>query len=682
MHFVNAAVFLFAVIGQSLAKVELRKGINQTVTFEGEEVEIDINRGSSSGGILTLCFGSTSDASVEICPKGYAGVITNVGTTITKYVFKVSRQGSLTVNSNFREITGTIQFNEDGALNILVKKLPDDGTTVILPNAEKWVPKKKSENKEKQKKSTSNATMYISIACCVLVALILIAIGVTVYVFIIRKKCKSNPVPVVPPEEYQCEFRDETPEIVEVPTSPVIVEPEIKIHTPSQSPATPITEGMVKGPNEKVPMPIGVAPPPPPKQKTDAVPKLAPPPSIPVTKAVAPAPEPMHPPSTPPSLVSPVNAKTAEPPAKPTPASAPKSKSPSRKHKSATLPLDKTQSATKRSPPTEGFGQDKVANALADNSKYNVRGYLPHSEASLPDKPIPTTKSAMPALTFENAFEKFTATTPIDGRDEAIAAAKVAAVEVAKDKTEVRKLISFIDLTTLAGDDTPARVKALVDKALAPIPQEPSVHCGAVCVYPARVKDVVSHLASKGASLPVASVAGGFPSGQYHLKSKLLEIHLCVEDGATEIDTVISRGEALDGHWNVVHEELLNQKNAAGKAHLKVILATGELQTDANIHKASWAAMLAGADFIKTSTGKETVNATLEVAYVMLRAIKAYTAETGRKVGFKPAGGIKTVSEALEFVALVRAVLGEEWVNPELFRIGASSLLDNVIQAL
>jgi deoxyribose-phosphate aldolase len=279
-------------------------------------------------------------------------------------------------------------------------------------------------------------------------------------------------------------------------------------------------------------------------------------------------------------------------------------------------------------------------------------------------------------------FSKYTEKIPIEGKEDAVAKAKKDAIELAKNKDEVKKLISYIDLTTLAGDDTRTRVEKLVDKALMPVPSDESLHCGAVCVYPARVKDVVRHLKSKGKKLNVASVAGGFPSGQYHQKSKLLEIELCVEDGATEIDTVISRGEAIDGNWQAVYDELKQQKTACKDAHLKVILATGELQNDENIYKASWAAMLAGADFIKTSTGKETVNATLEVAYIMLKAIEKYYKESGKKIGFKPAGGIKTVEEALGFVALIKAILGEEWLNPDLFRIGASSLLDNVINEL
>jgi deoxyribose-phosphate aldolase len=279
-------------------------------------------------------------------------------------------------------------------------------------------------------------------------------------------------------------------------------------------------------------------------------------------------------------------------------------------------------------------------------------------------------------------FSKYTENTPVEGKEDAVAKAKKDAIELAKNKDEVKKLISYIDLTTLAGDDTRSRVEKLVDKALMPVSSDESLHCGAVCVYPARVKDVVRHLKSKGKKLNVASVAGGFPSGQYHQKSKLLEIELCVEDGATEIDTVISRGEAIDGNWQAVYDELKQQKAACKDAHLKVILATGELQNDENIYKASWAAILAGADFIKTSTGKETVNATLEVAYIMLKAIEKYYKESGRKIGFKPAGGIKTVEEALGFVALIKAILGDEWLNPDLFRIGASSLLDNVINKL
>ncbi|CAJ0585739.1 unnamed protein product, partial [Mesorhabditis spiculigera] len=256
------------------------------------------------------------------------------------------------------------------------------------------------------------------------------------------------------------------------------------------------------------------------------------------------------------------------------------------------------------------------------------------------------------------------------------------AKELLGDKNEVRKVIGYIDLTTLAGDDTKERVVALVDRALAPVPADASIHCGAVCVYPQRVADVAGHLKQLGKTFNVASVAAGFPSGQYHLKSKVLEVELTVADGANEIDIVISRASALGGDWKTVYDEVHALKKACGAAHLKTILATGELKTLSNVYKASWASILAGSDFIKTSTGKESVNATLEVAYVMCQAIKRWHELTGQKVGFKPAGGIKTTEEALSFIALIEDVLGAEWLNPELFRIGASSLLDDCLKRL
>jgi deoxyribose-phosphate aldolase len=249
-------------------------------------------------------------------------------------------------------------------------------------------------------------------------------------------------------------------------------------------------------------------------------------------------------------------------------------------------------------------------------------------------------------------------------------------------KEELRKLVTYIDLTTLSGDDTRSRVEALVDKALAPTSSQPDLRCGAVCVYPARVADVTRHLKQLNKQLNVASVAGGFPSGQYLLITRLLEIQLAVKDGATEIDTVINRAAALDGDWELVYDELKQMKRACDDAHLKTILATGELKNNENIYKASFAAMLSGSDFIKTSTGKETVNATLEVAYVMCLAIRRYFELTGRRVGFKPAGGLRTIEDALGYRILIEEVLGKEWLTPELFRIGASSLLDVIVKEL
>ncbi|CAB3403718.1 unnamed protein product [Caenorhabditis bovis] len=251
-----------------------------------------------------------------------------------------------------------------------------------------------------------------------------------------------------------------------------------------------------------------------------------------------------------------------------------------------------------------------------------------------------------------------------------------------RTKEEVRKLIGYIDLTTLNGDDTASKVVALTKRAINPVPTDPSVHCGSVCVYPQRVADISKYLKESNQKCNITSVAAGFPSGQYHLKSKIVEVELTVADGANEIDIVISRAAALEEDWKTVHDEVLALKKACGSAHLKTILATGELKTLSNVYKASWASILAGSDFIKTSTGKEAVNATLEVAYVMCTAIKRWHELTEKKVGFKPAGGIRTVDEALGFIALVKDILGEEWLTPELFRIGASSLLDDCLKAL
>ncbi|CAD5217364.1 unnamed protein product [Bursaphelenchus xylophilus] len=250
-------------------------------------------------------------------------------------------------------------------------------------------------------------------------------------------------------------------------------------------------------------------------------------------------------------------------------------------------------------------------------------------------------------------------------------------------KEVIRSLVTYIDLTTLAGDDTRKRVQDLAARASKPFPNDPSLKCAAVCVYPARIGDVKEKLAELGEQdVKIASVVGGFPSGQYHLQSRVLECQLAAEDGADELDTVINRAAALEGKWKVVEEEILQMKRAGNGKHLKVILATGELKSVENIYRASLASILGGADFIKTSTGKESVNATLEAAYVMLEVIKEYYEKTGKKIGFKPAGGIRTVQEALEYVYLIKIVLGDEWLTPKLFRIGASSLLDNVLKEL
>lgn len=251
------------------------------------------------------------------------------------------------------------------------------------------------------------------------------------------------------------------------------------------------------------------------------------------------------------------------------------------------------------------------------------------------------------------------------------------------------RALSCIDLTTLAGDDTPANVQRLCFKASNPLREdllksigfEPrALTTGAVCVYPARVVDAKKTLASLKMSerIPIAAVATGFPSGQYHLETRLQEIRLTVADGATEIDIVISRTLALQGKWTELYAELKAMKEACGKAHMKSILAVGELGSLENVYKCSMIAMMAGSDFIKTSTGKEGVNATFVNALVMVRAIRDYLKVTGFKVGFKPAGGIKTAKDSCVWLSLMKEELGDEWTNNKLFRIGASSLLGDI----
>lgn len=251
------------------------------------------------------------------------------------------------------------------------------------------------------------------------------------------------------------------------------------------------------------------------------------------------------------------------------------------------------------------------------------------------------------------------------------------------------RAITCIDLTTLSGDDTPSNVSKLCFKAACPIRSDllssfgfiqKDVTCGAVCVYPARVADAVNTLKSLKLEekIPVAAVATGFPSGQYHLETRLKEISLTVNEGASEIDIVINRTAVLQGKWKVLYDELKQMKKACGKAHMKSILAVGELGSLENIYKASFVAMMAGSDFIKTSTGKEAVNATFVNALVMIRAIREYYLITGYKVGFKPAGGIRTAKDSCVWLSLMLEELGEEWTTNKLFRIGASALLGDI----
>ena len=209
------------------------------------------------------------------------------------------------------------------------------------------------------------------------------------------------------------------------------------------------------------------------------------------------------------------------------------------------------------------------------------------------------------------------------------------------------------------------------------------ISVGAVCVYPNRVADCVKYLkAANRPDIPVASVATGFPTGQVPLKTRLEEIKLAVADGAKEIDIVINRQYALDGNWRGVYDEVCLMREACGEAHMKTILATGELGSMVNIYKASMVCMMAGADFIKTSTGKEGVNAILPVALVMVRAIREYFQRTGQKVGFKPAGGIRSAKDACTWLSLMKEELGDEWLSSHLFRLGASALLIDIERQL
>lgn len=251
------------------------------------------------------------------------------------------------------------------------------------------------------------------------------------------------------------------------------------------------------------------------------------------------------------------------------------------------------------------------------------------------------------------------------------------------------KAITLIDLTTLSGDDTPGKVKRLCQKAKSPVrkdilnaleAEELNITTGAVCVYHNMIKTAVTAL--QGTNIPVAAVSTGFPAGQTPLAIKLSEIEASVADGASEIDIVISREKVLTGDWQAIYDEVKAYRQACKNAHIKTILATGELATLTNVAKASWVCMMAGADFIKTSTGKEPVNATLPVSLVMVRAIREYYQLTGYKIGYKPAGGIQTAKQAIEYMILMKEELGNEWLTPELFRFGASSLLGDIERQL
>jgi deoxyribose-phosphate aldolase len=251
------------------------------------------------------------------------------------------------------------------------------------------------------------------------------------------------------------------------------------------------------------------------------------------------------------------------------------------------------------------------------------------------------------------------------------------------------RAITCMDLTTLSGDDTDERVRRLCAKARQPIQQELVKHLGieslnikvgAVCVYHSFVETAVRAL--QGSGIPVAAVSTGFPAGLSPLDQRVAEIRRSVEAGAQEIDIVITRAHVFGGRWQQLFDEVATFKAACGPAHMKAILGTGDLLTLRNVAKASMVAMMAGADFIKTSTGKEAINATLPVGLVMVRAIRDYAEETGMAVGFKPAGGIRTAKQSVEWLSLIKEELGESWLNARMFRFGASGMLADIERQL
>ncbi|HLK74632.1 MAG TPA: deoxyribose-phosphate aldolase [Streptosporangiaceae bacterium] len=272
----------------------------------------------------------------------------------------------------------------------------------------------------------------------------------------------------------------------------------------------------------------------------------------------------------------------------------------------------------------------------------------------------------------------------LPGVDQVGAEARAAMLASRSIKTTAKQwaldmAISMIDLTTLEGQDTPGKVRALCAKARRPDPADPTApQVAAVCVYPD-----LAHLAAaevKGTGIHVASVATAFPSGRTSLPVKLADAEFAIEAGADEVDMVIDRGAFLAGNYQLVYDEIAAVRQVCGeKAHLKVILETGELVTLDNVRRASWLAMLAGADFIKTSTGKVSPAATLPVTLVMLEAVRDFRVTHGRQVGVKPAGGIRTAKDAVRYLVLVNETAGEDWLDPDWFRFGASSLLNDLL---
>ena len=296
-----------------------------------------------------------------------------------------------------------------------------------------------------------------------------------------------------------------------------------------------------------------------------------------------------------------------------------------------------------------------------------------------------TTDSAVDTLadvtSSEDRLRRFLLGLP--GVDQVGAEARAATLSTRSIKTTAKAYaldlaISMIDLTTLEGQDTPGKVRALCAKAKRPDPADPTApQVAAVCVYPDLVATAKREL--QGSGINVASVATAFPSGRSSLAIKIQDTKDAVASGADEVDMVIDRGAFLSGRYAMVFDEIAAIREAAGDAHLKVILETGELVTYDNVRRASWLAMLAGADFIKTSTGKVSPAATLPVTLVMLEAVRDYHEATGLHIGVKPAGGIRTAKDAIKYLVTVNETAGPDWLDPELFRFGASSLLNDLL---
>lgn len=296
----------------------------------------------------------------------------------------------------------------------------------------------------------------------------------------------------------------------------------------------------------------------------------------------------------------------------------------------------------------------------------------------------PARQSILPDRVTTSSLASFIRSVPsVDevGAQERVAALSTRSIKRDSKAHALRLAVQLMDLTTLEGMDTPGKVIQMTAKAVRPDPTDPSIpSVAAVCVYPAMVPYALA--AVEGTGVKVASVATYFPSGQVDVGLKVAETAAVVEAGADEVDMVINRGAFLAGEYFKVFDEIVKVKEAAGDAHVKVILETGELQTLDNVRRASVLAMAAGADFIKTSTGKVAPSATLPVFLVMLEAIRDFHAATGVQVGIKPAGGIRTSKDAIRYLVVLNETLGGDWMNPDWFRLGASSLLNDVLMQI